>query len=423
MAHLSFDPIRYWGLVDPRRSAPAQPRPQGGKDRLFLAEIGDLAFEIRPLSALLGMIEAWQALESMSIEANVFHGPAFLATAQQHLVEASGQMAALVWDRRSLAQPRLLGLWPLRRSGGPGHAGWHKGLDLRLAASGTPLLDRDFAVEAASALLAGLRQATPGMAGVIFGQIALDGPTARAFRSAAALGGLDILERNVRHRPCIWNRDAAARPAGSLDAGHPVARALSRHGDVRLVTATSPDDVRDATELFLALEASQSAACGQHPLLSGTREAAFFRSLTRTLSRDGQVSVHMLEAGNRLVAASVMLSANGHGWLWRVASDAALQATLAAEIPPADGALSALLDLAVVERLAASQVLALLDAGDRPRNGPASAGHAWNGHQRIGDLALGVGDDGRAGATRVALRRALSAVAGWSRRPRRRAHA
>lgn len=411
MAHLAFDPIRYWGLVDPPRVAPAQPLPVGGREVLFSAQIGDLAFEIRPLAALKAIDEAWRALARSSIEANVFHGPAFMLAAQQHLVEASGQLAALVWDRRSEAQPRLLGLWPLRRSRGTGHA---RCLDLRLAASGAPLLDRHLAVEVASALLAGLRLATPDMTGLTFARVALDGPAARALRAAAALSAFHIRERDVRHRPCIWIHDADFLPGKALHACHETARALSRHGDVRMVSATAPDDVRDAVELFLALEASEAARRDVHPILSEARDAAFCRSLTRTLSHDGEVAVHMLEVGDRLAAASVTLTSHGHGWVWRTASDAALEAGLfdngphAAGGPEVQGAIPALLDLAIGQHLAGNLAGDLLEA---------AAGRAdscsWTGHQRVGDLILGLGDDARPGNARTALRRALSAMTGW----------
>jgi CelD/BcsL family acetyltransferase involved in cellulose biosynthesis len=388
MAHLAFDPIRYGGPVDPQRVAPAQLMPIGGREVLFSAQIGDIAFEIRPLAALKAIDKAWRALASSSIEANVFHGPAFMLAAQQHLVEASGQLAALVWDRRSVAQPRLLGLWPLRRSRGSGHAGVHKGLDLRLAASGAPLLDRHFAVEAASTLLAGLR-----------------------------LGAMHIRELDVRHRPCIWTHDADFLPGNALHACHETARALSRHGDVRMVSATAPDDVRDAVELFLALEASEAARCEDHPILFEARDAAFCRSLTRTLSRDGEVAVHMLEVGDRLAAASVTLTSQGHGWVWRTASDAALEARLSGDGPHATGgpeaqrAIPALLDLAIGQHFAGNPASDLLEA---------AAGRAdtcsWTGHQRVGDLILGVGDDARPGNAGAAMRRALSAMTGWSSR-------
>jgi CelD/BcsL family acetyltransferase involved in cellulose biosynthesis len=417
MAHLAFDPIRYGGPVDPQRVAPAQLLPIGGREVLFSAQIGDIAFEIRPLAALKAIDKAWRALASSSIEANVFHGPAFMLAAQQHLVEASGQLAALVWDRRSVAQPRLLGLWPLRRSRGSGHAGVHKGLDLRLAASGAPLLDRHFAVEAASTLLAGLRLATPDMTGLIFARIALDGPAARALRAAAALGAMHIRELDVRHRPCIWTHDADFLPGNALHACHETARALSRHGDVRMVSATAPDDVRDAVELFLALEASEAARCEDHPILFEARDAAFCRSLTRTLSRDGEVAVHMLEVGDRLAAASVTLTSQGHGWVWRTASDAALEARLSGDGPHATGgpeaqrAIPALLDLAIGQHFAGNPASDLLEA---------AAGRAdtcsWTGHQRVGDLILGVGDDARPGNAGAAMRRALSAMTGWSSR-------
>jgi hypothetical protein len=147
--------------------------------------------------------------------------------------------------------------------------------------------------------------------------------------------------------------------------------ALSRHGDVRMVSATAPDDVRDAVELFLALEASGAARREDHPILFEARNAAFCRSLTRTLSRDGEVAVHMLEVGDRLAAASVTLTSQGHGWVWRTASDAALEAGLsgdgphAAGGPEAQGAIPALLDLAIGQHFAGNPASDLLESAAR----------------------------------------------------------
>jgi hypothetical protein len=181
-----------------------------------------------------------------------------------------------------------------------------------------------------------------------------------------------------------------------------------------MVSATAPDDVRDAVELFLALEASEAARRDVHPILSEARDAAFCRSLTRTLSHDGEVAVHMLEVGDRLAAASVTLTSHGHGWVWRTASDAALEDGLfdngphAAGGPEVQGAIPALLDLAIGQHLAGNLAGDLLEA---------AAGRAdscsWTGHQRVGDLILGLGDDARPGNARTALRRALSAMTGW----------
>jgi hypothetical protein len=147
------------------------------------------------------------------------------------------------------------------------------------------------------------------------------------------------------------------------------------------------------------------------------RDAAFCRSLTRTLSRDGEVAVHMLEVGDRLAAASVTLTSQGHGWVWRTASDAALEARLSGDGPHATGgpeaqrAIPALLDLAIGQHFAGNPASDLLEA---------AAGRAdtcsWTGHQRVGDLILGVGDDARPGNAGAAMRRALSAMTGWSSR-------
>jgi hypothetical protein len=68
MAHLAFDPIRYGGPVDPQRVAPAQLMPIGGREVLFSAQIGDIAFEIRPLAALKAIDKAFNFLDVLHVD-------------------------------------------------------------------------------------------------------------------------------------------------------------------------------------------------------------------------------------------------------------------------------------------------------------------------------------------------------------------
>lgn len=408
MAHLEYDPLRYMGLLDHSRAvdAPEAARParEGGPALL----VGDLAVEWRSLAGCRLVEGPWRALAERAIEPNVFYEPDFLLAAHRHLPEAAGHGALLVWDMRGAEEPRLLGFWPALRPRRLALVNLVRGFASRYSCSGAPLLDSRFAVEVSCALIGALQRMEQGPAGALFGQLALDGDAARALRSAATLSGLPTYELDVHARACVWLdpaedgasvKEASGRAAKRRSEMRRVARGLSRHGDLRLVTATRPDAVRDAMELFLALEASGWKAARGTAILSQTRDAAFYRTMTRALSQSGKVAVHVLEAGETMAAAGLVMRSGGRSWYVKTSYAEAL----AAHAP------GALLSHQIGECMRERGEGELLDSCAVP--GHRMIERVWSDRMRIGDLAIGLTDSASAAMRRETLRRRLRQAA------------
>lgn len=400
MAHLELEPLRRMGLVtsnpalaDARKRAgtPAAPR--------LWQQVGDLIVDMRPLLDCAEFIPQWRALAEAALQPNVFYEPDFCLAAAQHLPETAGHMALLVWDPRGAGQDRLLAFWPMKGALKSGPRGLARGLACKYASCGAPLLDRQFAVEAVCAMLAALSAQPTGPAAILFNEIALDGPVGRALRAAATLSGMTTSELDAHRRACRWLNAADAaidRPGTkqmkrmSRDIRH-----LSDHGNVRLLSATAPDDVRKAFEIFLGLEASGWKARRGTAILSSQRDVAFYRTLSRSLGRRGQMQVHLLEAGSQVTAAGVVLTSGDQAWYTKISHDERLSA-----FSP-----GALLSHQVGTVVGGDPALAQIDSCARPHH--AMIERLWKGRMRVGDLAISLNGNGETAVAReLAARRA-----------------
>ncbi len=375
MAHLEIDPLRYSGFLG-REEAARGPQPLSGAPESLAMQVGDLVVELRSLATCRSIVQPWRALAEAAIEPNIFFEPDIILAAQQHLPEAAGHAALLVWDSRGLLGPRLLAFWPMLRPRRRIGSRVARGFASRYGGCGAPLLDRDLAVEAACALIVGLQNLPLPPAAALFSQIQLEGPAARALRAAAALSGVQSHELGVHARACLWKDGAAPRPISRSLARD--ARRLSTHGDLTLVSARRPDDVRDLMEVFLALEAAGWKGRRGTAILMQTRDCAYIRTLTRTLSQNGQVAVHVLQAGSGVIAAGLVLASGGRRWFLKIAHDEAFAACSP----------GALLSDAVGRMLHEDEAASFIDSCAAP--GHAMIERVWQGRVRVGDLVLGL---------------------------------
>ncbi len=273
----------------------------------------------------------------------------------------------------------------------------HHGFRSRYASAGTPLLEGRLALEAATALIRKAVTLGGRDAAILFNDMALDGPAARALRAAALVSGLDACDFDTHARACIWGGASAEalgaddRPKARSEDGRSV-RKLARQGDVRHLTATEPAAVRDALELFLALESSGWKARRGTAILNRPRDAAFFRSMSRALSREGRVAVHLIQAGDRIAAAGLVLGGSDQAWFVKTAHDEAL-----AQASP-----GAVLSRRIGEDFARSPEALLLDSCAIP--GHRMIERVWRGRVRIGDLVIGEAP---------VLERAVAQQRGW----------
>ncbi|MCX7323715.1 MAG: GNAT family N-acetyltransferase [Hyphomicrobiales bacterium] len=415
MAHLELEPLRRIGLVTPPHE-PAVPGARSGKPSAprFWRQIGDLVVDIRPLAECAEIVPQWRALAATALQPNIFYEPDFCLAAAQHLPEAAGHAALLVWDPRDEGESRLLAFWPMKGAWRAGQKGLTRGFSSRYASCGAPLLHRHFAVEAACAILSALGAEASGPAAVLFNEIALEGPVGRALRAAATLSGLTTSELGAHQRACRWlgGEDAVHDRPGPkrLKELSRQSRRLADYGDVRLLSAARPEDVRSAFEVFLGLEASGWKARRGTAILSSQRDLAFYRTLARSLARRGQMQVHLLEVGSRVAAAGVVLTSGDQAWYTKTCHDE----RLAAYSP------GALVSHQIGEVAGAMSGLTQIDSCALPHHPMIE--RVWKGRMRVGDLAISLNGHGEvavarelaARRTRLIAKRFYYQLRGWS---------
>jgi CelD/BcsL family acetyltransferase involved in cellulose biosynthesis len=282
-------------------------------------------------------VEAWRELALRALERNVFYEPDFALAAAMHLSHTSRPLFLFLWDT-TLAKDEpgaLLGLFPLtmpRSMFGPTEIyGWrHEQISL-----GTPLVDARFASETIAAFFTWL--AGRGCAGILLPSMAEDGEVAAAIRAVAARSGRRLRSFDPHERAVLSGSKAgvpfvpagtgAAMPAGPSAKRQKdlkrLARRMADHvgGPVELEQVSDPEGLHEATEIFMALEASGWKGRQGTAFVQDHGAATFLRTLTRALARSRECRIDILRAGGKPVAAAIILKAGANAWYWKTAFD------------------------------------------------------------------------------------------------------
>lgn len=251
---------------------------------------GAYEIELRGALDLDAVAEAWTALARRAIAENPFCEHALLAAAARHLPEGRRLTAILVWKRE-----RLVGVVPA--TSGRGGFGPRRLAPWRtdLLPSAAPLIDREEAEGVLDALLAfaAARDATLSVADVVPGSALADLLAARRLR-----------------------------PGGIVEAPTPASVAPDApRGDLAISTSRGAREIRDAVELFLALDADAAAAAHTIALVQDPGRANVVRTATRRAARERTCRVAIARRGERVVAAAIVL--RNIVWLTAEAPDAA----------------------------------------------------------------------------------------------------
>ena len=269
--------------------------------------------EIRALASCDGMVEEWADLAARTIEPNPFLDPGFALAAAQHLVAFREVALMLLWRGEAGRQPgRLVGLVPFRRRPRlfAGEA-LDQFADPRLL-NGTPLIDATFVSPALSALLGAWRREAGPTAGLSFPAIDPAGPFAAALMRVAPRHGF----------AAEWQGPGlpSSRLADMTGSGE-VRAALEAKGTLRLEEPSTLAGRRDAVEILLALEASGQRGQTGRATLQDIREAAFLRSMSRSLSRHKLCRIALLMLDDKPIAAALTLGRAPVRWLYLAAGD------------------------------------------------------------------------------------------------------
>lgn len=277
----------------------------------------------RPLLADLESIpaEAWRDLHGRAIEPNAYYDPLWALPVVKHATGRGGAMALLAWDR-----DRLIGLMPVRWARHalslpvPLLVSWNAYAPLSI-----PLLDREWAVEAAGALMDAARGT--GARAMLLQTVATGGPAYSALKRAFDLSGTNVdVMRAYRRAGLDASQKADHVLRDALSAKKLKELRRQRHrledtGEVDFEVAAHPKEVSHALEAFLALEATGWKAARGTALAQDTGDAAFIREAAPALASRGHLEIASLTRNGETLASGLVLRDRDHAFFFKIAMD------------------------------------------------------------------------------------------------------
>ena len=295
-----------------------------GKTRTGTCRATGLHLSIRPLQDAHSIADEWAALARRALTANIFYEPEFALPAR--LPFGDGVQVLAIHADASRGAP-LLGVWPFEqprfRWGVPLGvlAGWRH----PFAASGVPLIDRDRAREAVSALL-NVSPTFPDLpARALLPLIPDEGPFADVL--AELQGDLRLREaRGERHDRAFLTPGNAGEPLGHLSSGsrsklRQEHRRLEKEGPITLHSVEDPEGLAAALETYLDLEAKGWKGRAGTAIPSSPAETEFMRGVTRNLGAQGRVRIDELKLGERVIASSITYRNGSSAWYAKISFD------------------------------------------------------------------------------------------------------
>lgn len=324
----AFSELQQLRRLHDRQSAPAGLFSSPARETNIMTKKG---FEAEALGVeeMDEIVDAWSDLVTRALEPNAFFEPAFALSAARHFPATSRPLFLAVW-RRTPQQRRLAALLPIVSAGKSFGAGVARGWLHKQAALATPLVDAADARGAAAALLDWFAQCRPEAGAVLFPKIPARGPVFAALTQAAQTSGREWRTLDGHERAILlpggdpqelWTRLSSRKALKELQRRQ---RRLEDFGPVRRRLFTAPEEVRAATEDFLALEAKGWKA-RRGALLGQPSLTTFLRSATRLLAREKKCRIHSLELAGRPIAMGIVIESAGRAYFWKVAYDESLR--------------------------------------------------------------------------------------------------
>ncbi|WP_168192696.1 GNAT family N-acetyltransferase [Undibacter mobilis] len=346
---------------------------------------GDLARGEQAISEVVDVLAvpqaAWAGLAARAIESNAFYHPAWARAVARHVKGQIGMRALLAWD--SPAKRRLIGVmlvapaWNCLRLPIPVFVGWYAYAPLT-----TPLLDRDQPDVAARTLVAAARKA--GSHAVLLPAMAQDGPVAAALRRAVEpfVVAPRVFNAHERARLDATQSDddaVAALGAKKLKELRRQRNRLADLGDVAFRIAAPGAEAEAALEQFLVLEAAGWKGAAGTALAAKEGDIAFMKEALPAMVRDGAAQIVTLVAGDKVVAAGVLLRNARRAYFFKIAYDE----TFAKMSPGVQ------LTLDITRAMCVDEAVDSVDS-TAVANHPM-IDHIWRDRQPIADLLLPVG--------------------------------
>ena len=283
-------------------------------DNVRAAHQGHYTTQLICARELMTLTGPWERLYDCAIEANPFYGPDYLKALATSLMSGRKSdldwRACVVWHHAGQQPARMAAMLPLSP---------HRGLFSPLRAlrhpfivGGAPLLDAADPAGAASALLDGLCEEYRRPI-LVFDDMRLDWPAARALLQACETDSRSSLVFDVYHRPGVTSADsAAAMDRSVLKNLRRRSKRLSETGEVSITAPSSPEDCARALRDFLNLEERGWKGRKKTALASRPETLAFAGLVFNCVNTRPGIRFEVLRCNDQTLAANVNLVARDH---------------------------------------------------------------------------------------------------------------
>ncbi|GGE27189.1 hypothetical protein GCM10007276_00420 [Agaricicola taiwanensis] len=281
----------------------------------------DLRLEECDVRQVEAHLEAWRDLAVRAVEPNGFYDPDFALAAARHLTGSDKVRFLLVWNgpqlealvpvkaltRRYIIPFPLTSVWPA------------------YAPLSTPLLDRDRGAEAFRLALD--HMAASGARACLIPRLSDAGAAAVQMTAALTASGRRVYRLDPHARALLSvGGDPVARIKDLVTAKKAkelarLRRRLADLGTISIDTASDRTGVMDALERFLTLEAAGWKGRRGTALANDPGRLAFVREAFAGLALRGRAEVVLMRAGDRDVAAGLVLRQSGRAFYFKTAYD------------------------------------------------------------------------------------------------------
>jgi CelD/BcsL family acetyltransferase involved in cellulose biosynthesis len=275
--------------------------------------------EIVELDRVDAYEEAWRNLGARALEINVFAEFAYVVAALRYFANARRLRLLFVWQDES--RQHLNGVMVLELPRIAFDFGVAKVWQSNQAGLAALMLDREVAADTLAILLDWLARQRPSIAGLLLPTCNASGATSLALAALASGSRLRHYRFGARSRAILIVAASLARgfeatlPKKRLKEWSRQMRRLKERGEVRFRFASD----QAAIESFLALEAKGWKGAQHTALGADAGLAAFTRSMLARLASEGTLVIHLLELGEQVLAAGVVLRSGRRAFYWKTA--------------------------------------------------------------------------------------------------------
>lgn len=310
------------------------------RDPAELAEIELLAsgrperrLAIYPASAGFDLVEELDHVCVRTVEPNIFFNPRFLAPAMPRLEDREVRLAVIRDGDEYRSRLRLLVPFSVERSTVPLGQSIMRTWSNPFGPTGTPLVDRDDplgVLEDFFDMMSRPHLKLPKV--LVLPDLWLDGAVASLLMGVAEARHLTLVTTDKVERPVLEsNLEGDAYLKASLRSHHyrefrRLWRRLADTGKLEHSVARSAQEIREATESFLALEADGWKGRERTAMAIDRFQAPFAREAVHRLAELDMCRIHTLSLDGRTIASLIVFIEQGVAYTWKTAYDESLAA-------------------------------------------------------------------------------------------------